>query len=436
MKCSKKNLLFLSLTLFSMFFGAGNLIFPPFLGQNAGSQSVLALLGFLITTVGFPVMGIAVVSRFNGLDNLAKKVHPAFGLVLTILIYLSIGPLLATPRTATLPFEMAIVPLLPAGISHQISLLIFTVIFFAIAYLLSRNPSKLTDILGKVLTPALLLLILIVFGAALLHPLGTAAAPQIAYSSSPLVKGFLEGYLTMDALAALNFGIVVALNIRAMGITEEKEIMKTSIFAGCISGIILAIIYVMLCYLGTSLSGMPLGATGADTLILAVTTLFGQPGLLVMAMIFLLACMTTCVGLLTSCSEYFCSLTPRFSYQKWLIVLTLFALVVANFGLAAILSLSVPILNMLYPMALVLILLGTFHSLYQDNRFVYPMTVISAGFISIFSQLNLNIPLLKPFLQSLPMASQSLGWLSIALIAFILSLVLNVMIPKSRQIKK
>lgn len=172
-KCSKKNLILLSLTLFSMFFGAGNLIFPPFLGQNAGTQSLPALIGFLITAVGFPVLGIAVVSRFNGLDVLAQKVHAGFGLFFAVLIYLSIGPLLATPRTATLPFEMAILPLLPEGTSPQLSLLLFTSIFFLIAWLLSRNPSKLIDRLGKLLTPTLLVLIVAVFAAALMHPLGS-----------------------------------------------------------------------------------------------------------------------------------------------------------------------------------------------------------------------------------------------------------------------
>ena len=148
-KRTLKELLVVASMLFGMFFGAGNLIFPPFLGQNAGTQSLPALIGFLITAVGFPVLGIAVVSRFNGLDVLAQKVHAGFGLFFAVLIYLSIGPLLATPRTATLPFEMAILPLLPDGTSPQLSLLLFTSVFFLIAWLLSRNPSKLIDRLGN-----------------------------------------------------------------------------------------------------------------------------------------------------------------------------------------------------------------------------------------------------------------------------------------------
>ena len=427
-KCSKKNLILLSLTLFSMFFGAGNLIFPPFLGQNAGTQSLPALIGFLITAVGFPVLGIAVVSRFNGLDVLAQKVHAGFGLFFAVLIYLSIGPLLATPRTATLPFEMAILPLLPDGTSPQLSLLLFTSVFFLIAWLLSRNPSKLIDRLGKLLTPTLLVLIVAVFAAALMHPLGPPALPQPDYASGPLIKGFLEGYLTMDALAALNFGIVVSLNIRALGIDDDQEVMSTSMKAGCLAGLILAVIYIMLTLLGTSLSGMPIGANGAQTLTLAVTSLFGESGRWVMALIFLLACMTTCVGLLTSCSEFFSSLTPKSNYSQWLLFLTLFALGVSNFGLSAILSISVPVLNMIYPMALVLILLGLGDPLYRDNRLIYPLTVFSTGVVSVLTELDtlgLRIPGLTQLLENLPLASQSLSWICVAIAMFGLSLILG-----------
>ena len=201
--------------------------------------------------------------------------------------------------------------------------------------------------------------------------------------------------------------------------------MSTSMKAGCLAGIILAVIYIMLTLLGTSLSSMPIGANGAQTLTLAVTLLFGESGRWVMAFIFLLACMTTCVGLLTSCSEFFSSLTPKINYSKWLLFLTLFALAVSNFGLSTILSISVPVLNMLYPMALVLILLGLGDPLYKANRLVYPLTIFSTGIVSVLSQLDsmgFRIPGLSSLLNALPLASQSLGWITIALIMFVVAL--------------
>ena len=232
----------------------------------------------------------------------------------------------------------------------------------------------------------------------------------------------------MDAQAALNFGIVVSLNIRALGIDDDQEVMSTSMKAGCLAGLILAVIYIMLTLLGTSLSGMPIGANGAQTLTLAVTSLFGESGRWVMALIFLLACMTTCVGLLTSCSEFFSSLTPKINYSQWLLFLTLFALGVSNFGLSAILSISVPVLNMIYPMALVLILLGLGDPLYKDNRLIYPLTVFSTGVVSVLAELDtlgLRIPGLTQLLESLPLASQSLSWICIAIVMFGLSLILG-----------
>ena len=181
--CSLRHLILISLTLFSMFFGAGNLIFPPFLGQNAGTQAPLALIGFLITAVG-----IVAVTRFHGLDKLAAKAHPRLGLLLAILIYLCIGPLLAIPRTATVPFEMAILPLLPQTLPASFALALFSALFFFVCWMLALHPGKLVDRLGKMLTPLLLLLIVIVFAAMLAHPLGSAGPAQPVYAPHPLLQ--------------------------------------------------------------------------------------------------------------------------------------------------------------------------------------------------------------------------------------------------------
>ena len=423
--CSLRHLILISLTLFSMFFGAGNLIFPPFLGQNAGTQAPLALIGFLITAVGFPILGIVAVTRFHGLDKLAAKAHPRLGLLLAILIYLCIGPLLAIPRTATVPFEMAILPLLPQTLPASFALALFSALFFFVCWMLARNPGKLVDRLGKMLTPLLLLLIVIVFAAMLAHPLGSAGPAQPVYAQHPLLQGFLEGYQTMDALAALNFGIVISLIIRALAIRDEQEVSRTSMKAGLLAGAILALVYFMLTWLGMELSSTPVLQNGAQTLSLAVVSLFGNGGLILMVVIFLLACATTCVGLLSSCSEFFSSLTPKISYRTWLLILTVFAFVISNFGLSAILSFSTPILNMIYPMALVLTLLGLCDPLIHDQPLVYPMTVLATGVVSILGELDalgISIPLLSPLIRHLPLASFSLGWITIAIIAFILAL--------------
>ena len=163
MGLSKRQTVLVSFMLFSLFFGAGNLIFPPFLGQNAGEYTVQAILTFCITAVILPVLGVIVVAKFYGLQNLASKVHPKFAIIYSVLIYLSIGPGLGIPRAASLPFEMAVAPYLPDGSNIKLYLFIFSLLFFIIAYWLASNPSKLVNRIGKVLTPSLLFLIVVLF---------------------------------------------------------------------------------------------------------------------------------------------------------------------------------------------------------------------------------------------------------------------------------
>ncbi|MBM6837344.1 branched-chain amino acid transport system II carrier protein, partial [Clostridium saudiense] len=369
---SKKDLILVSLMLFSLFFGAGNLIFPPFLGQAAGSATWIAMAGFFITAVGFPVLGVIAVAKSEGLYSLAKRVHPIFASVFTVLIYLSIGPGLGIPRAGSLPFEMAVAPYLPEGVSVKVALFLFTLVFFAISYWLCLSPAKLVDRMGKVLTPILLILILVVFIASIFRPLGVYGQATGEYMTSPFIKGFLEGYLTMDTIAALNFGIVIALAIRSRGVTDERLVVSNSIKSGVIAGSILIAIYAVLGHLGGT-SGGRFGVTenGAQILTNVITYIFGKPGAVLLAAIFTLACLTTCVGLITSCSQYFASLTSKIDYKGVVGIISLLSMGTANIGLTQILSISVPILNAIYPIAIVLIVLGIMNKLFNQNTMVY-----------------------------------------------------------------
>ena len=232
MKLHKKQILLVSFMLFSLFFGAGNLIFPPFLGQNAGSQTPFAIAAFLITAVALPVLGVIVVAKFDGLEKLARRVNPKFAIVFTILIYLSIGPGLGIPRAASLPFEMAVAPYLPEEANLSLFMLGFSLVFFLIAGWLALTPNKLVERIGKFLTPSLLFLLLFVFFNFLLKGNVHVAEPQESYASNPLVKGFLEGYLTMDTIAALNFGLVIATTITGLGISRKSDVMKYTVMTG------------------------------------------------------------------------------------------------------------------------------------------------------------------------------------------------------------
>ncbi|EKY22065.1 branched-chain amino acid transport system II carrier protein [Clostridium celatum] len=425
---SKKDLLLVSLMLFSLFFGAGNLIFPPFLGQSAGNKTWVAMAGFLITAVGFPILGVVAVAKSNGLYNLAKKVNPIFALIFTTLIYLSIGPGLGIPRAGSLPFEMAVAPYLPQGMSRTLALFLFTLVFFAVAYWLSLSPSKLVDRMGKVLTPTLLFLIAIIFISSLFSPLGSYGNTAPEYVANPFLKGFLEGYLTMDTIAALNFGIVISLTIKSRGIKDENSVISSSIKAGLMAGLLLIVIYSMLAHLGAT-SGNLYGSTsnGAETLTNVMSHIFGAPGLVLLAVVFTLACLTTSVGLITSCSQYFGSLTSRISYKNWVRILVLSSMSLANMGLNKILSISVPILNGIYPIAIMLIVLGILNKYFKDNSTIYKLTILFTGvvsFLDALSQLGLNIDFLNKLLYKLPLYSQGLCWLVPALIGLLLGVIL------------
>ncbi len=426
---SKKDLLLVGLMLFSLFFGAGNLIFPPFLGQSAGGNTWMAMATFFITAVGFPILGVVAVAKSGGLTNLSKRVNPVFATIFTILIYLSIGPCLGIPRAASLPFEMAVAPYLSQSISRTLALLVFTLLFFMVAYWLSLSPNKLVDRMGKVLTPALLLLILVMFVGALFKPLGSYGVPVNEYSTVPLVKGFLDGYLTMDTIAALNFGIVIAVAIKSKGIEDEKAVVSSTIKAGLIAGALLIIIYSLLAHLGAA-SGGKFGGTenGAQTLTNVATYIFGKPGALLLAVIFTLACLTTCVGLITSCSQYFATLT-KISYKNWVRILCLSSMTLANMGLTKILAISVPVLIAIYPIAIMLIILAMFDKLFNENSIVYSLTILFTGVVSVIQALDqvaIKLGFVTDLCSELPLYTEGLGWVVPAVFGMLIGFVIKI----------
>ena len=300
-----RQLAVVGVTLFSMFFGAGNLILPPLLGLQAGTSAVPATVGFLIAGIGLPVLGIIAVALAGTVRELAGRVHPLFARVFVAAVYLAIGPCLAIPRTSSTAFEM-LAPLLPADVSLDTVRLVFSVAFFAVAYLLAMHPGRLTRLRGRVTGPALIALIVVVTGAALVSPGVQAAAPQAPYDHAPAIQGFLTGYQTMDLLASLTFGIVIATNIREMGVTEPGPLARAISSAGVIAGVLMVLIYCGLAYVGVNATEVAAGATnGATVLTASATAHFGAVGTVVVAAIFLLACLNVCIGLISCCGTYF-----------------------------------------------------------------------------------------------------------------------------------
>ncbi|WP_243291038.1 branched-chain amino acid transport system II carrier protein [Bacillus sp. FJAT-47783] len=424
-KLSIKEVLVIGLMLFALFLGAGNLIFPPALGQAAGEHLWPAILGFLITGVGLPLLGIVAIGRTgNDLQGLANRVHPVFSVIFTFIMYLALGPFFGIPRTGTVAYEIGVLPFLSEAVGNNgAALFIFTIIFFSISFWLSLNPSKLVDHIGKLLTPMLLIILGFLLIKAFIDPMGTPQAPQEEYINGAFFKGFLEGYLTMDTIAALVFGIVVINTIKHRGVSSRSEITKVSIQAGIIAAVGLALVYVSLGYLGaTSVDAIGIAANGGAILSGSANYLFGYFGNIVLGLAITFACITTSVGLISSCSSFFAKVLP-ISYKTSVFIITLFSAIVANIGLTQLISFSIPVLVAIYPLAIVLIALSFLDNLFKGRAEVYGYSLFFTGIASIVDGLKTAKILVEPLNNTfgfLPLFDLGVGWLVPAIIgAFI-----------------
>lgn len=412
---TKEQFFSVAIMLFGLFFGAGNLIFPPLLGKQAGGATFQSLLAFGITAVVFPILGVVAVAKTKGLSNLASKVDKYFAIVFTTMIYMAIGPGLGIPRAGSLPFEMAVAPFLPENVSLSLSRLVYTFVFFLVAYLVCLKPNKLVTRMGKFLTPALLVLITVMFVGVLFKNPNAVTSPVGDYATSSTVKGFLEGYNTMDTIAALNFGLVISLAVKSFKVEDEEKVIGYTVKVGLVAGSFLFVIYAMLAYIGMTTSGLTGDVkNGAEILTTVSQYVFGKFGIVLLASIFTLACLTTCIGLITSISKFFETMTKeKVSYHKWIVFWTFLSFLVANFGLNTILKVSVPVLVAIYPVSIVLILLGLTEKYFGYNKFTYRLVCYTVTFISVVEALlsvKLNIPFVTELVSSLPFFSLSLGW--------------------------
>lgn len=419
---TKRDILLVGITLFSMFFGSGNLIFPPWLGFQAGTETAKGLLGMAITAVIFPVLGIIAIAKSKNLKSLASRAGGTFSIIFTILIFLALGPGLAIPRNAAVSFEMAIVPFMdtvPLWVR-----ITYSIIFFAIALRMSLHPDSLTDTLGKILGPLLLAMILILVFGCFANFSGNYAAPQSDYVTSPVTRGFLEGYNTMDTLAALNFGNIVVLNLKKRNVTEENDLISGACGAGIVAGILLFLIYAAMANLG-AMSGslFPSATNGANVLTNIASSLFGTAGIIVLGIVYVLACLTTCIGLLCSCAEFFAEISKIF-YRNWVILFTVASLIMSIAGLDQILKVSVPVLVALYPIAIVLVILGLFKEHLTSFPKVFPWAIGTTTIAAIILGLQaagITIPCLTSLLTSIP-PSADLCWILPAMIGTVIGL--------------
>lgn len=414
-----KNTFIVGFMLFAIFFGAGNLIFPPKLGLDSGVDFLPSIIGFVLTGVGLPLLGIAVSGYYQGgyKEALSKNVHPYFSLVFLMAIYLTIGPFFAIPRTGATAYQMAVVPFI--GESSTVSLLIFTLVYYLIAVWFSLNPSTVVDRIGSILTPVLLVAILalvvkavILLGGNELPAVATKADPE-----TPLFTGIVEGYLTMDALASITFSVIVISAIKAKGI-GGKDLIKQTSMAGVIAAIALAAIYISLAWIGNhypisaeTLAELNARGQNIGTFILnsVATDTFGEFGRTLLGVIVTLACLTTSIGLIVTTSEYFNEVFPKISYKVYVLIFTLISFGIANQGLDFVISKSVPVLLVLYPIAMTVIFLMFINIFIKLPLLAQRLPLALVTVVSILSVAGVEA------LNALPLKSISMEWIPFAI---------------------
>ena len=431
----KKELLMIGLMVFSIFFGAGNLIFPPIIGKQAGTSVFTTMFFFSITAIIFPILGIVAVAKSDGLRNLANRVDPIFSIIFTIATYLAIGPALAMPRAGTLPFEIAISPYIPANVPKGLILFIYTTVFFGVVYWLSLSPNKLLERISKITSPIFLVLILMLFVGTFLKPMGGYMPPEPLYAKNMGLQGFLDGYLTLDALAGLNYGLVVVYVIKQKNVLEESKIAKIVISTGIFAGILLFVVYMMLAHVGaSSISKFPNTSNGAEILADVMKYLYGNFGAVLLACMFTVACLNIGVGLTTSLSQYFHSMVKRVPYKVWATIWVIWSYMLANLGLNKIMEYSVPVLLAIYPASLVLIVLALIDKYIKGSSTVYRFVIYPTVVISIIhtlDKINIEIPLASSLVKKLPLQSADLGWLSAAGICFVIGFIISKVTEKN-----
>lgn len=420
-----RDIIALGFMTFALFIGAGNIIFPPIVAQQAGDHAWLAAFGFLITAVGLPVLTIIALSRVEGsIQLLSSPLGKVASLLLTIVCYLAVGPLFATPRTATVSYEIGFSSYFGTS---SLSLFIYSAIYFSFVTLVSLYPNKILDTVGYVLSPLKILSLVVLGGSAVLIPANFIAEPVGNYVNSPVSEGFVNGYLTMDTLGALVFGIVIINAIRSRGVTDKKLITKYAVIAGLISGIGLTLVYLSLFKLGLGSHDIAANASnGAVILHAYVQHAFGDLGSVFLGAMIFIACMVTAIGLTCACAEYFSRIT-KLGYKAWVLILVGFAFVISNLGLTKLIAVSVPVLSAIYPPAITVILLGfCWNFFHQPSRVIAPVTAVALLF-GILDGLKVAGfgDALPTALANLPLSAQNLAWLIPSIMVLVICIVID-----------
>ena len=414
MNKTNKDVVVVGFALFAMFFGAGNLIFPPFLGVISGSSWITGFGGFLLADVGLALLAVAAAAKCNGeISQILGRAGKKLALVLGSAIMICLGPLLAIPRTAATTFEMGVAP-----IFNGFNPILFSILFFALTFILTIKPSKVVDIIGQYLTPALLLALGVLIVKGIMSPLGDInPQPMI---NDIFAEGVKQGYQTMDALGAVALSTVIITSLTNKGYTDQNQKVKLTMKAGIVAAIGLFLVYGGLTYLGATVSKIYGQDVVRTSLIVEITaSLLGHPGKIILALIVGLACLTTAIGLVSATAQFFSKLSNgKIKYETIVTVVCIFSAIVSNFGVSTIIQFSGPILDIIYPATVVLVIMTLFSSkIKNDNAFkgaTYMALIVSV--LTVANNLGVSIPMVT----KLPFNSLGFNWIVPVLIAGII----------------
>ena len=425
-----KDLFVIGFALFAMFFGAGNLIFPPYLGLISGHQWWVGFLGFTITDAGLGLLAIIALSKYDGnLNALASRINKTFAIIISTAIILCIGPFLATPRTAATTYEVGILPIFGESVNRYL----FSVIFFIVVFLLSIRSSKVVDIIGTFLTPSLLICMIILIIKGIISPIGKIS--ETSMIDNVLQRGITDGYQTMDALAGCMFALVVINAVKTRNYSSQKSEIKATILSGIIAAVFLALIYGGLLYLGaqTSTLGIYDVSTDKTSLLVDITnTTLGGVGVYILGIITALACLTTAIGLISATGNFFHDLSKgKISYEAVVIICSIVSCIISMLGVNQIINISAPILEVLYPCTMTIVLLGLFNEKIKDDIVFKIPSLVSLifGFLFVLQEKEL-LGKFGQTLESFPLQQFGLGWVFPMLIGLLVSII----IAKSKEL--
>ncbi len=405
--------------IFAFFFGAGNIIFPPLAGYIAKDAFLFSYSGYILIDVGISLLGIIAVAYLGRAHHLTNDLPKYIGIIFWLILYLIIGPVFAIPRVTLVAYNIGIEPFL--NDSNSIHLLLFTTFFFSLTLYSIFRPARLVNIIGGWLTPILLVFLLALYAVLILSDtsltLQYAMEPNKAFST-----GLIQGYLTMDALAALAFGLLIHQAVQAQYSKDPIKIPKIMIQTSVLAGALLAAVYFGLFYLGATFTDNSHQTyhNGAEILTQFVKMNLGVYGQIILAIIIFLACLTTAVGLLSACAEYFNFLNHRISYTTWTILLSLASLILTNLGLDRIIALSLPCVITLYPIVIILILIAFLRLRIPIPKNIVIQTLILTFIMSLLDGANTIYPEIQShsLIQHIPLVEHGLSWLLPALLFF------------------